>query len=56
MDPDDNTPQLHWGKYEEEGDKTYINLSLDANHRFVDGLHVGLFHQELTRMIEDLPV
>ncbi len=55
IDPEDTTPQFHWGKYEEEDGKTFLHISIDANHRFVDGLHIGLFHQELTRMIETLP-
>ena len=35
-------------------DPKVLHISLELNHRFVDGLHVGRFHQELTKLIEAL--
>ena len=54
FDPDDAVPRIAWGRYAQEGDRTVLHISLELNHRFVDGLHVGRFHQELTKLIEAL--
>ena len=54
FDPDDAVPRIAWGKYAQEGDRKALHISLELNHRFVDGLHVGRFHQELTKLIEAL--
>ena len=54
FDPDDAVPRIAWGKYAREGDRKVLHISLELNHRFVDGLHVGRFHQELTKLIEAL--
>ena len=54
FDPDDAVPRIAWGKYAQEGERKVLHISLELNHRFVDGLHVGRFHQELTKLIEAL--
>lgn len=54
FDPDDSVPRIIWGKYREEQGRTVLHISLELNHRFVDGLHVGRFHEELTSLIERL--
>lgn len=54
FDPDDAVPRIAWGKYALEGDRKVLHISLELNHRFVDGLHVGRFHQELSALIQDL--
>ena len=54
FDPDDAVPRIAWGKYAQEGERKVLPISLALNHRFVDGLHVGRFHQELTKLIEAL--
>lgn len=54
FDPDDAVPRIAWGKYGQEGERKVLHISLELNHRFVDGLHVGRFHQELTKLIEAL--
>lgn len=54
VDPDDNIPRITWGKYVEENGRKVLGMSLDLNHRFLDGYHVGRFAQELTRQIEPL--
>ncbi|CAI3419227.1 chloramphenicol acetyltransferase [Enterococcus cecorum] len=40
---DDNIPRISWGKYTKNQDKIELVISLEVNHRFVDGLHVGRF-------------
>ena len=54
FDPGDAVPRIAWGRYAREGERKVLHISLELNHRFVDGLHVGRFHQELTKLIEAL--
>ena len=54
FDPDDAVPRIAWGKYAEEGGRKVLHISLELNHRFVDGLHVGRFHEALCARMEEL--
>lgn len=54
FDPDDAVPRIAWGKYADEGDRKVLHISLELNHRFVDGLHVGRFHEALDALMEAL--
>ncbi|MCI9121394.1 MAG: hypothetical protein HFG00_07715 [Oscillibacter sp.] len=54
FDPDDAVPRIAWGKYTQEGERTLLHISLELNHRFVDGIHVGRFHEALSALIEAL--
>ncbi len=54
FDPDDSVPRIAWGKYAEEGGRQRLQMSLELNHRFVDGLHIGRFYEILSKMIETL--
>ena len=54
FDPDDAVPRIAWGKYREEQGRKILHISLELNHRFVDGLHVGRFHEALTALVEGL--
>ena len=54
FDPDDAVPRIAWGKYAQEGERKVLHISLELNHRFVDGLHVGRFYEELTKLMEAL--
>lgn len=51
---DDSIPRVTWGKYQKRGDALILNMSLDLNHRFIDGLHIGQFYERLTELIGDL--
>lgn len=51
---DDTAPILVWGKYTEHGGRYMINMTLDVNHRLIDGYFVGLFVQNLEAMIAAL--
>lgn len=51
---DDTAPILVWGKYTEHDDRYMINMTLDVNHRLIDGYFVGLFVQNLESMIAAL--
>lgn len=54
FDPNDAVPRIAWGKYAQEGERKVLHISLELNHRFVDGLHVGRFHEALSAGIEAL--
>lgn len=54
LDPDDAVPRIAWGKYVEENGRLMLGLSVEVNHRFIDGLHIGQFARELERMIAEL--
>ena len=51
---DDTAPILVWGKYVEHDDRYMINMTLDVNHRLIDGYFVGLFVQNLESKIAEL--
>ena len=51
---DDTAPILVWGKYTEQNGKYIINMTLDVNHRFIDGYFVGQFVQKLEKKIAEL--
>ena len=51
---DDTAPILVWGKYTEQNGKYNINMTLDVNHRFIDGYFVGQFVQKLETKIAEL--
>lgn len=49
---DDSVPHIAWGKYTEEGGRLTLGISIEVNHRLIDGLHIGRFFAELTRLPE----
>ena len=54
LDRDDAVPRIAWGKYTEENGRWMLGMSLEVNHRFIDGLHIGRFAQELEKLMEKL--
>ena len=54
LDVDDAIPRIAWGKFVEENGRETLGLSVEVNHRFIDGLHIGRFARELERMIAEL--
>lgn len=54
FDPDDAVPRIAWGKYYNEGKKKILHMSMELNHRFVDGLHIGRFNEALCAGIDAL--
>ena len=54
LDPADSIPRVSWGRWEEREGKTVLSLSLELNHRLVDGVHVGRFYEALTRFLSAL--
>ncbi len=51
---DDCIPRIAWGRFREENGRKILGLSLEVNHRMIDGVHIGRFAEELTRLIESL--
>lgn len=51
---DDTAPILVWGKYTEHDGRYLINMTLDVNHRLIDGYFVGQFVQKLDERIAAL--
>lgn len=49
---DDAVPRLSWGKYFREGDKVLLPYSVQVNHAFVDGFHVGRFTERLQAYLD----
>ena len=54
LDVDDAVPRIAWGKYAEEYGRLTLGLSIEVNHRFIDGVHIGHFAQELEKLIVQL--
>ena len=48
---DDTVPRIAWGRYVEQNGRLKLGLSLEVNHRFIDGLHIGQFVQALEGLI-----
>ena len=46
--PADSNPRITWGKYQEEGRRAPLPVTLLANHALVDGIHIAHFftHRE----------
>ena len=54
FDKDDAIPRIAWGRYTETGGRKKLNMSVEVNHRFIDGLHIGRFSETLAGLIEAL--
>ena len=53
-DPKDSVPRVTWGRCRVEGGRTLLDMSLELNHRLLDGVHVGKFYEALTRWMEGI--
>lgn len=53
-DAQDAIPRINWGKYVERDGRWTLNVTLTANHRFIDGPHIGLFFNKLQEEIDRL--
>lgn len=54
FDKNDTIPRIAWGKYYDEKERLMLHLSLDVNHRTIDGLHIGKFKDILDKEIKSL--
>lgn len=51
---DESIPHITWGKYRHEHGRVELGISVEVNHRLIDGIHIGKFAATLTRLIEEL--
>lgn len=54
LDPEDSVPRVSWGKYQERDGRVELLVSVELNHRLVDGVHVGKFYEALGRLMREL--
>lgn len=54
LDVDDCIPRVTWGKYQARDGRYILSVTVEVNHRTVDGVHVGKFYEALTKRIETL--
>ncbi len=54
LNKDDSIPRITWGKYTSEGDTKILHYSIEVNHRLIDGVHIGKFHQQLQNYLNSL--
>lgn len=54
FDPDDAIPRISWGKFHERDGRKILGMSLELNHRFTDGVHIGKFADALENLIKQL--
>ncbi len=54
FDPDDAIPRIAWGKYSDFNGRKTLGLSVELNHRFADGFHIGKFSEKLSELISKL--
>ena len=52
--PSDSVPRAGWGRWEEQGDRTSLLVSLELNHRLLDGVHVGKCYEALNEWMKQL--
>lgn len=54
-DPTDSIPRVTWGKYVPDGrGREVLTMTLNLNHRLLDGIHGGRFYERLTALLEEL--
>ncbi len=54
LDRDDCIPRISWGRFVPEGDRLMLGISVEANHRFIDGADIGKFSAELDKLMAEL--
>ena len=54
LDRDDAIPRIAWGKFVEENGRLVLGMSVEVNHRFVDGADIGAFAKRLEGLIAAL--
>ena len=55
-DIDSSVPKITWGAYVDCGGSKTLGLSIEVNHKFIDGYHLGQFASKLSDLIENLEV
>ena len=51
---EDSVPHIAWGRYVRNGERLELGISVEVNHRLIDGVHIGRFAEKLTERINGL--
>jgi chloramphenicol O-acetyltransferase type A len=55
FDRDDAIPRIAWGRFVDDGcGHKELGMTMELNHRFIDGFYIGKFNAELCRLIDAL--
>lgn len=54
FDRDDSVPRISWGRYTRTDGRMTLGMSVEVNHRLIDGVHIGRFAQTLEWLIDAL--
>lgn len=54
LNREDAVPRVSWGKYFEENGRMLLPFSIQVNHAFVDGLHVGRYVEKLQEYLDGM--
>ena len=50
----DSTPKISWGRFERQGNRLVMPLSLQVHHGLMDGYHLGLYYERLQQHLDAL--
>ena len=50
--PNDSVPRLMWGKFEQRDGRLLMPLTVQVNHRLIDGVHIARLKEEMDDEIE----
>ena len=51
-----SVPKIIFGKYSDDGDRKILGLSIEVNHKYIDGIHIAKFADKLSELIENLEI
>ena len=54
FDAKDTIPRITWGKYYEDKNRLYVHMSIEVNHRTIDGFHIGQLKAAIDHEINTL--
>ncbi len=54
LNKNDSVPRISWGKYYKQGEKIWLPFSVQVNHSFIDGYHVGKYVERLQEFINEM--
>lgn len=49
-----SVPRISWGRYTRADGRMTLGMSVEVNHRLIDGVHIGRFAQTLEGLIDAL--
>ncbi|WP_214733962.1 tetratricopeptide repeat protein [Exiguobacterium sp. s154] len=49
----DSVPRIAWGKFEHQGERLVMPLSVQAHHALVDGVHIGKYYETLQAWLDE---